>query len=240
MGILAGIMMRLRYIGSNIKIKGKAQIHPSVRIKNCNIVVDKTSELILEKGVKLSGVKLTVKNGARVHIGEYSELRQNTNPLRGIYIVDSGTFTVGHHTSLRAYRVWVRFCGKLEIGCYINLNDGTEIRADESVKIGDYTGISYNIRIWDTNTHNIYTEEENMEKRRRDFPDMRREYTRPKTAPVEIGPCGWIGERSTILKGTRIGRDVVVGYNTLLSNVVVEDHTIVVQKPQLVMLQKKK
>lgn len=234
------ISRKLRYIDSSIKAQGKLSIHPSARIRDCNIRVDKTSELILEEGVNLKGVKLTLKNGSRVHLGAYAELRQNTNPLKGIYIIDNGTFTVGHHTSIRAYRVWIRFGGKLEMGCYINVNDGTEIRADESVKIGDYTGISYNIRIWDTNTHNIYTEEENAEKRRRDFPDMRKEHTRPKTAPVEIGPHGWIGERSSILKGTRLGRDVIVGYNTLLSNATIEDHTVVVQKPQLVTFQKKK
>lgn len=230
----------IRYFGSSIKIKGKAQIHPSVRIKNCNIKVDKTSELILEEGVTLSGIKLTVTKGARVHMMPYSELRQNTNPLKGNYIIDSGSLIVGHHTSSRAYRIWVRFNGVVELGCYTNINDGTEIRADERVTIGDYTAISFNIRIWDTNTHNLYTEEENKEKRIRDFPDMGHEYSRPKTAPVEIGDHGWVGERASILKGTKIGRNVVVGYNTLLSNVTIEDNTVVVQKPQLIMFEKKK
>ncbi|MDO4750869.1 MAG: hypothetical protein Q4A24_02075 [Akkermansia sp.] len=237
---IGSIIRKLRYISSDIKIKGSAKIHSTVVIKNCRIRVDKTSELILEEGVKLKGVKLTLTNGAKVHLKPYAELRQNTNPLKGIYIINNGTFTLGDHSSVRAYRIWIRFGGCLEMGSYINVNDGTEIRADESVKIGSYTGISYNIRIWDTNTHNIYTEAQNEANRRKNWPDMRREESRPKTSPVEIGPYCWIGERSTLLKGTKLGRDVVVGFNTLLSNVKIEDHTIVVQKPELVMFKKNK
>lgn len=73
--------------------------------------------------------------------------------------MDNGSLVIGNHTKLACQRFWIRFGGKCKIGNYTNINSGTEIRVDELVCIGDFCQISYNIRIWDTNTHCIYPSE---------------------------------------------------------------------------------
>ena len=234
------LVRKIRYIGSTLKGTGELCIHPSAKIQGCDIRVDKNSKLILAEHTCLKNVELTITNGSTVCLAPYAELRQNTNPTRPHYIVNNGKLTVGHHSSLRAARVWVRFGGECRIGCYVSINDGSEIRADEKVEIGDYGMLSYNLRIWDTNTHTIYSAEKRAALKRDHFPDSGYECERPKTAPVIIGKYSWIGERSTILKGSVIGDDVIIGYNTLISNTTIPAHKVVVQKPELVLYQKEK
>lgn len=54
-------------------------------------------------------------------------------------------------------RFWIRYNANVRIGNYNNINERSWLRADEQITIGDYNQISYNVMIWDTNTHNIYT-----------------------------------------------------------------------------------
>lgn len=238
--LLTQLLWRLKYPTSTIRAKGKLSIHPSAKISKSIIRIDKTSSLEVAEGCNLNGIKLRISNGSHVRLEPYSELYRSSEIQRGAYIINNGSLTLGHHSSIRAARVWIRFGGKCEIGCYVNMNGGSEIRADEYVSIGDYCMLSYNLRIWDTNTHNIYSAEKRAELKRIHFPDSGYEYEKPKTAPVIIG-CGcWIGERASILKGCRIGDDVIVGYNTMLSNKKIDPHTIVVQKPELVYMEKSK
>ena len=44
------------------------------------------------------------------------------------------------------------------------------LRADEQITIGDYNQISYNVMIWDTNTHNIYTPSKRRELTEKYYP----------------------------------------------------------------------
>lgn len=221
-----------------MRVSGRMIVHPSAKIRHCSIKVDKDSCLEIAEGVKLTGVKIRLSKGSTLRLAPYSELRKNTNALAPQYLIEGGRVTVGHHSSLRAARVWVRFGGQLDIGCYVSINDGSEIRADEYVSIGDYGMISYNTRIWDTNTHTIYSEEARAEIKRKHWPEAGYEYEKPKTAPVHIGPGAWIGESAIILKGCRIGRDCIIGTNTLLSNKNIDDHKIVVQKTDIIVLDK--
>jgi acetyltransferase-like isoleucine patch superfamily enzyme len=49
------------------------------------------------------------------------------------------------------------------------------------------------------------------------------------TSPIVVGDNCWIGERSSIMKGTQIGDNVIVGYNTMLLNKIIESNKRVVQ-----------
>ena len=117
---------------------------------------------------------------------------------------------------MSAKRFWVRFGGVVNVGDYTNINDGSEVRCDESVNIGRYNQISYNVNIWDTNTHNIYPPEKRRNLTEKYWPYFGREIERPATKPVYIGDDCWIGENSAILKGTMLNKEVVVGYNTVI------------------------
>lgn len=200
--------------GSDVRIQGKMLAPSKVIIRNSMVYVDKTSSLVLHEGVRLEGIGLWVTNGGCVEIGSHSFFERGNNAVQTEYIINSGTLKVGDHTKLACQRLWVRYGGCIAIGQYTNINSGSEIRADEKVEIGNYCQLSYNLRIWDTNTHCVYSPEKRRKLARDHFPSFGFEYERPRTAPIIIGDGVWIGERASIMKGTTLGENVIVGYNT--------------------------
>lgn len=224
---------KYRLSNSNVRVKGNLKIGKGVVIKKCLIYIDPTSSVELSNNVYLEGISLYATNGAKVIIGEYSFLEKSTNVSTSIYNINSGELIVSHHTRLRCQRLWIRFGGKVSIGCYTNINEGSELRSDEFVEIGEYCRISYNTRIWDTNTHCIYPSEKRKEITRKYFPSFGYEIEKPKTNPVSIKNGCWLGERVSILKGVRLGENVTIGYNTTLSHINISDNCTVVPKIEL-------
>lgn len=224
---------KYRRTKSNVRIQGKAEIHPTALIKYSNIYVDSSSRLILHEGGRLDGIGLWVTNGARVEIGAHSFLERSGNATRPEYIINAGTLSVADHSKLACKRLWIRYGGSIEVGQYTNVNHGSEIRADEKVVIGNYCMLSYNLRIWDTNTHCVYTPEKRRQLTRDYFPHFGYEYEKPRTAPVIIGDDNWIGERASILKGTTLDENVIVGYNTTVAGKHIPAGKTVVQRTEL-------
>lgn len=202
--------------GSDVRIQGKILVSSEVIIKNSTIYVDETSSLILHEGVRLEGIGLWVTNGGCVEIGAQSFFERGNNATQPEYIINSGTLKVADHTKLACQRLWIRYGGCISVGQYTNVNFGSEIRADEKVTIGNFCQLSYNLRIWDTNTHCIYLPEKRRKLTQDHFPSFGYECEKPHTVPVIIGDGVWIGERVSILKGTILGENVIVGYNTTI------------------------
>lgn len=222
---------RYKKYKSNVRIQrgGIAEIDKTAQIRNSNIYVDSSSKLILRKEVRLEGVNFFLTNGAVVEIGEYSFVILDMNSIKPEIIVNNGSLFIGNHTKSACQRLWIRFGGKCKIGNYTNINSGSEIRADESVCIGNFCQISYNVRIWDTNTHCIYSQALRQKMTIDSFPSFGKEYEKPITRPVKIGNGCWLGEIVSILKGSELGDDVIVGFNTLISNKHIASKTSVVQ-----------
>lgn len=61
------------------------------------------------------------------------------------------------------------------------------------------------------------------------FPSFGREFEKPITKPVKIGDGCWLGERVAILKGCTLEDNVIVGFNTTISNKHIMENNIVVQ-----------
>lgn len=221
---------KYRANGSDVRIQGMFQASPSALIKNSTVYVDACSTLILHDHVRLEQIGLWVTNGATVEVDEYSFFERGHNAVTPEYIVNSGTLQIADHTKLACQRLWVRYGGNLKIGRYTNVNDGSEIRCDESVNIGSFCQLSYNLRIWDTNTHCIYPPEIRRQLTQDNFPSFGYEYERPKTAPIAIGDGAWIGEKVSILKGTTLGENVIVGYSTIIAGKQIPTGKIVIQK----------
>lgn len=120
------------------------------------------------------------------------------------------------------------FRGLLKIGKYTNLNCETEVRCDESVEIGKFCMISYNVRIWDTNTHQQIPIEDRRNRTMKFFPSFGVETDRPSTRRVVIGDDCWLGESASILKGSQLGQHVTIGYNTLIIGTHIPDNVSVV------------
>lgn len=147
--------------------------------------------------------------------------------------VDHGAVHIENHCRVQCSRIWVRFNGSLSVGHYTNINSGSEIRADEEVKIGDYCMISYSVNIWDTNTHVIMEPSRRAELTRIHYPYFGFEKSKPGTKPVIIKNGCWIGEKATIMRGTILEDNVIVGYNTMVVGKTIEPDTTVVEEVKL-------
>ncbi len=204
-------------------------IEKGSKIKSSSIILDNNSSLIIHRGAILDSITIYL-NEATLEIGEHSFFIKENNYLRPAIIIDHGIMHVGNHSKLSPRRIWIRWGGELTIGNYTNINTHSEIRADEKIHIGSYCQISYNVIIWDTNTHCIYPKEKRKELAIKHFPYFGFEEEKPKTSPVFIGDNCWLGERSSILKGVILENNVIVGYNTSLSSCKVETNKTVVSE----------
>ena len=219
-----------KFSGSNVRISNSDGfvIGKGSTIQNSNVFVGRDACFFIGAHCILKNVDIYIEKGC-VIIDDYAILISEKPINKAMYIISNGNFHVNHHTKIQCDRVWIRFGGNVEIGSYTNINSGSEIRSDESVIIGSYNQISYDVNIWDTNTHTIYKSEKSSEITRKYFPYFGYEIEKPLTSPIVVGDNCWIGERSSIMKGTQIGDNVIVGYNTMLLNKIIESNKRVVQ-----------
>lgn len=216
--ILSELIYRHFFRGSIVRKMSGATIHISDNaiIRNSRIVASPGTNIIIKDKCVIENVEIYLSKGS-VIIGDNSILSGRKNEKLKI-IVNNGIIEIADHTKLSCRRLWLRFGGSLIIGRYTNINEGSEIRCDECVEIGSYNQISYNVRIWDTNTHSILDAAERRRVTEARFPYFGYESERPVTAPVKIGNDCWIGENAAILKGTELDDGSVVGFGTFLTN----------------------
>ncbi|MFT7404831.1 acyltransferase [Zhongshania sp.] len=257
MNILSKIKSyKLQFLTSNSRVivepGGKLEIGKGVTIKRSVVYVCKGTTLrigdnsqIVDSTIYLRNMGATLDVGMNCYVtgyeiavwsgictvGNYTILKQPSG-LRKPALDISGSLSIGTHNRVSC-DVWVRFGGRAVIGSRNAINQGTELRCDELLQIGDYNQISYECIIWDTNTHCMY----NAEKRRaltdEQYPDFGVETEKPKTSAVRIGSDCWIGRRAAILRGSSVGDGCVVGFGAVLIGVGCEPGTTVVSKPSL-------
>lgn len=98
-----------------------------------------------------------------------------------------------------------RYGGKIEIGEHCGIS-GSTIYAWKSIKIGNYTRVGANCKIIDNDFHPVELEYRHKA--------LNEEYAR--RAPIEIGDDCFIGMNSIILKGTKLGNNVIVGAGSVV------------------------
>lgn len=101
--------------------------------------------------------------------------------------------------------VVARYGGKIEIGENCGIS-GSTIYSWDSIKIGSYTRIGANCKIIDNDFHPIELEYRHK--------GLNEHYT--SRSPIEIGEDCFIGMNSIILKGTKLGNNVVVGAGSVV------------------------
>ena len=114
--------------------------------------------------------------------------------------------------------------GRLEIGRFVHLGDGTRLRCHEgSLRIGDKAVFGAD------NTVNCYLDIEfgastllsdwiyvcDFDHRHDDVHTPIKDQGIVKT-PVRIGPDTWIGTKVTVLRGSRVGRGCVLGAHAVV------------------------
>ena len=91
--------------------------------------------------------------------------------------------------------------GELHIGGYVLMSPGINIRCAKKITIGKSTMIASDVTITDSDWHGIYD--------RTDY------VASPKE--ISIGENVWIGERSLILKGSKIGNNSIIGAGSVVT-----------------------
>ena len=91
--------------------------------------------------------------------------------------------------------------GELQLGIYILISPGTSIRSAKKIVIGDSTMIASDVTITDSDWHDIYD--------RTDY------VASPKEVIIQENV--WIGEKSLILKGSKIGKNSIIGAGSVVS-----------------------
>lgn len=118
-------------------------------------------------------------------------------------IYNEGKIFIGSNCRFRSFRlrqhIFVYSDAELKIGDNSSLNDGVNICASQSIKIGRNAKIADMTYIYDTNFHEV-------------SPDMP-----VKHAPVSIGNNVWIGAFSLILPGAVIGDYSVVAAGSIVT-----------------------
>ena len=221
---------KFKYLLTRSIVKGDIdtiiRIHTNTKIYNSKITVKQGGSLIIGKDCVIRNLNLLVEG--TVNIGNSNLIDNGNSPSINITIAN-GNFNLGDFNRINS-RILIRFGGSLTIGNHNNINDGTEIRADEKISVGDYNQISYNCVIWDTNTHNMYADAKRRELTNIHFPVFGFEFEKPKTKPIKIENDCWVGRGASILKGVTLNNSSIVGYNTTLSNCIIEERKIVVSK----------
>lgn len=120
--------------------------------------------------------------------------------------------------------------GKIRIGEWCYVGEGSRIWSACEVTIGDRVQISHNVDIHDTNSHPFDRSlryEQNKAILKSGHP---RQDPGILSKPVSIGNDAWIGFGATILKGVTIGEGAIVGAHTVVTRDV-PPFTVVVGNP---------
>ena len=209
----------LLVVGKNVKFRG-------------NLTVSDNAEVIIEDDCSLMNVQFNVSGNSKVHLGKGTIFCSGPSGYLEIDIID-GTFKLEGFNRIMS-QILVRFGGVLIIGKFSGIGYNSEIRCEESITIGTYGLFSYEVNIYDSDTHST---DWNKRKERIEtgYPVGTSEIEKPKTKPVIIGDHVWLGKGVTITKGTRIGNRCIVGIQTVVGGgEYADDSTIVSNKPRII------
>jgi acetyltransferase-like isoleucine patch superfamily enzyme len=214
----------------------------NILFTNNKIRTDLNSKMIFGKNVKIQNSKIFLSSDSVFIVGDNTKIQNCSIYIKGSCIVGKNniigekdievSFRINGKLKIEDFnkisaQIWMRFKSFLKIGSYNNINKKSQIRGDEKIIIGDFNQISYNVKIWDTNTHNIYKYNLRRNLTKKHYPSYGYEYEKPKTKPVVIGDDNWIGENVSLLKGTTIQNRVIVAYGCFITNFIVEsNHTV--------------
>ena len=122
---------------------------------------------------------------------------------------------IGDHVIMRYNKFFCFGRGKLTIGKYTYLGDGTQIDAAKNVRIGDFCMISNRVQIQDHTSHPIAPME-----RRKQLLSLQKTPTSVYDTDIRevvIEDDVWIGMDALILKGVTIGRGSIVAAKAVVT-----------------------
>jgi len=141
----------------------------------------------------------------------------------------TGTIRVGAGTQLFGQLLIFWDAGRINIGRHCFIGPGSRIWSQASVSIGHHVLIAHGVDIHDTDSHPLSSSD-----RRKDGEALLNGTylmpTKTLSQPIEIGDDAWIGMKSSILKGVKIGRGAIVAAHSVVVKDV-EPYSIVAGVP---------
>lgn len=198
----------------------KFTIGSNVTLSNCSIYMSDNSELAIGDNSILKGVTIYLEKTSIFQVHKQVLIEQ-INPFpQNIHLINA-SIEIGQASRIRC-SILAQNGGKVTIGQKTFINQGTQIRCDRSVLIGDYTLISYEVDIFDTNTHCTDWRERRHAITQSPLHTILGEPS-PISKPIVIGNDCWIGKRAAILKGVTLGDKTIVGLGAIVTSSIPEE-----------------
>jgi acetyltransferase-like isoleucine patch superfamily enzyme len=145
---------------------------------------------------------------------------------------DRTKITIGRGSQIYGDLLIMRHGGRISIGKYSFVSEGTRIWSGKNIYIGDRVLISHDVNIHDTSSHSISAQE-----RHEHFLGIVHDGHPKVLRGVEderiiIEDDAWIGFGSAILKGVTIGRGAIIGACSIVTKDI-PAYTIVAGNPAL-------
>lgn len=127
---------------------------------------------------------------------------------------------VDAHSIIAGELLTFRHGGRIDIGQWCYVGEGTRIWSAEHVRIGNRVLIAHNVNIHDTNSH-----PQDARERHRHFVDIVQQghpetIESIKSSAIHIGDDAWIGFNSIILKGVDIGEGSIIAAGSIVDKAV--------------------
>jgi acetyltransferase-like isoleucine patch superfamily enzyme len=138
---------------------------------------------------------------------------------------DSDCITVGANSIIRGELATFAHGGRIEIGSWCYVGEGSRIWSGASVVIGDRVLIAHSVNVFDNLTHPIDPEARHRQiqaifnhghPREIDLDDQ----------PVRIEDDAWLGAGSFVMRGVRIGARAIVAAGSVVTKDVASDTTV--------------
>ncbi len=142
---------------------------------------------------------------------------------------NSETISIGTNSIIKGELLVFPHGGRIAIGDWCYVGEGTRIWSAESIEIGNRVMLSHNVNILDSLTHPL-----SARLRHRHFRHIST-VGHPKAIdlgerPVRIHDDAWIAAGATVLRGVAVGRGAIIGAGAVVTKDV-EPWTVVVGNP---------
>lgn len=136
---------------------------------------------------------------------------------------DREAIRVGAHSVLCGELLVFAHGGRISVGEWCFVGEGTRVWSSSHIEIGDRVLISHGVNIHDCDSH-----PRNAAERHRHYRDLRErghpsQLNSVPSAPIVIGDDVWIGFNSIVLKGVSIGERSIIAAGSIVTRDVPAD-----------------
>jgi acetyltransferase-like isoleucine patch superfamily enzyme len=138
---------------------------------------------------------------------------------------DSDCITIGTNSIIRGELATFAHGGRIEIGSWCYIGEGSRIWSGASVKIGDRVLIAHSVNVFDNLTHPINPQERHRQIQAifvRGHPRDIELDDRPVTIEEDV----WIGAGSFVMRGVHVGARAIVAAGSVVTKDVAADATV--------------